>query len=108
MLNEKALTSKIIKQINSKYKDTTWLYKRYAIGNEIGKPDITGIHCGFRVEIEVKAPSLSKGSLEADQGLASKVQAHYLKKFRQLGGIAGVVTSVSQVEELLNGNVTHF
>jgi penicillin-binding protein-related factor A (putative recombinase) len=98
---EKQLTNKIIKWLNEEHVHTTWVYKRFAIGNEAGKPDITGIHKGVRVEIEVKRPCLNKGSIEANMELGSKIQQHYIRKVRQYGGIAGVVCSVEQVAELL-------
>ena len=98
---EKTLTNKIIKHINQTYKSTTWLYKRFAQGNDAGQPDITGIHQGMRVEIEVKAPHRDLGSLAANHSLASKRQQFYLTKYARLGGLTGVVCSLPQALEVL-------
>jgi len=88
---EKQLTNKIIKSFNER--PDVWFYKRFASGNEAGKPDITGIFDGTRVEIEVKAPRLLNRQIQAleEAGdidglfsetlkLASKRQAFYIKK----------------------------
>ena len=111
-MNEKSLTNKIIKTLNGL--DGCWVYKRYgASGNEAGKPDITGIFKGLRVELEVKAPNRRKlsetGNFEAletqineNMSLASKLQRYYIKKFKELGAITGVVTSIDQALYLIN------
>jgi len=100
-MTEKQLTNKIIQTLNSKSPETTWVYKRFATYNEIGQPDITGIYCGRRVEIEVKAGHLDRGSVESNLDLASKAQRYYIKKYLKLGAIAGVVCTVEQAVELL-------
>jgi hypothetical protein len=93
-MTEKQLTNLIIRYVNSKYADCAFVYKRKGgSGNETGKPDITGIYRGVRIELEVKSPHLSKGSIEADFELASKLQQHYIRKFQKLGGLSGVATS---------------
>ena len=104
MESEKQITNKIIKVLNAKYAETTWVYKRFATYNEIGQPDITGVHRGKRVEIEVKAPSLDRGSVEANKILASKKQRFYLDKYEKLGAITGVVCGLKQAEGLLKAS----
>ena len=101
---EKTLTNKIIKYINSNYAETTYLYKRLGSGNESGKPDITGVHNGLRVEMEVKAAHRDKGSIENNLSVASKRQQYWIKKFSKLGAISGVVTSLNQALKLLGEN----
>jgi len=97
--SEKQLTNKLISHLNKQ--PSAWVYKRHAISNEAGKPDITGIYKGLRVEIEVKAPCRDRGSLTANLRIASKIQQHYIKKIQKLGGIAGVVCTVDQADNLL-------
>ena len=118
---EKQLTNKII----SFYKThpNVYLYKRFASGNEAGKPDITGIYkinnIGIRLEIEVKAPRRMTNKMakkiakleesnqiellfEETYQLASKRQQYWLRKFQSYGAITGVVLSLNQLELLLN------
>jgi len=103
--SEKQLTDKIIRMLNG-YRETTWVYKRHAVSNEAGKPDITGIHEGLRVEMEVKSPSRNLGSISANIEIASKIQRHHIKRIQRLGGIAGVVCTLDQAAELVFGKST--
>ena len=109
---EKTLTNKIIKSLNNI--DGVWVYKRYApSGNEAGQPDITGIAKGLRVEIEVKAPHRRDVFEEAELSdlidknlqIASKRQQYYIKKYKELGAITGVVTGLDQALWLINNKI---
>ena len=99
--SEKQLTNEIIEFLNNYQSKKIWVYKRFATNNEVGQPDITGIYDGRRVEIEVKAPHLDRGSVEANLELGSKLQRYYIRKYAQLGAITGVVCGLNEVKELM-------
>jgi hypothetical protein len=114
---EKILTNRIIRELNKM--PGTWVYKRFASGNEAGKPDLTGISGGLRLEIEVKSPHRAtkriqelESRIKADKKLSplalealmqetlllgSKLQRYNIKRFQRFGAITGVVTSLDQV-----------
>ena len=110
-MTEKQITNKIIQAINSQ--DNMWCYKRFGCGhgNNKGMPDITGISNGIRLEIEVKDPNRLPSKhreetdietlLAANLLIASKLQQYYVKKYKKLGAIAGVVTSVEEAMYLV-------
>lgn len=100
--SEKQLTNEIIRFLNNYQSKKIWVYKRFACGNEAGQPDITGICDGRRVEIEVKAPHLDKGSVTSNLELGSNLQRYYIRKYAELGAIAGVVCGLKQVKELMD------
>jgi hypothetical protein len=115
--SEKQLTNKIIKHFNQLYSDRGFIYKRYAIGNEAGKPDLTGVLDSKRVEVEVKAPSRSNATIKALERsnqtqdmfkalnlLASKRQQYWLRRFAKFGAITGVVTSLDQLDSLIKSS----
>jgi len=113
-MNEKRITSSIVKCLNRL--ERCFVYKRFgASGNEVGKPDLTGAYCGIRVELEVKSPDVALRDMRHrfdrfsemsdaerlvlidDQlVLARKLQRYYIKKFRDIGCISGVVISEEQ------------
>ena len=124
MILEKALTKKLLDTVSEEYKTRCLLYKRYSskAGNEAGKPDLTGVLDGIRLEIEVKRPDrLPSELLEIEQKLlrrynkrlherlllealeiASKRQAYWIRRFSAFGCISGVVTSIDQLRLLLD------
>lgn len=56
--SEKQLTNYILKMLNGDANKDVFAYKRHGgQGNEAGKPDITGIVAGMRLELEVKDPA---------------------------------------------------
>lgn len=87
-MREKVISNKIIKHINKQYAETTYLYKRLSDSNQIGMPDITGSHNGIRVELEVKTPERTH--------MVSRHQSYWLNKFKAIGCITGVVTSLEE------------
>ena len=119
MLTEKQLTNKILSNLKSR--SDLFLYKRFATGNEAGKPDLTGVYLlpnqgskiGLRLEIEVKAPRLLTPDLRALESapelffessfrLASKRQQYWLRKFKSYGCLTGVVLDVTHIDLLLS------
>ena len=58
-----------------------------------GKPDITGCIKGRRFELEVKRPGAKP----------TKLQLEALKKWKEAGAIAEVVTSVEEIKTILKG-----
>jgi len=116
MQTEKQLTNQILNYAKSQ--PNLFLYKRYASGNEAGKPDLTGVYLldslqiGLRIEIEVKAPRLLTSALIDLQShpealfketfkIASKRQQYWLKKFKSYGCLTGVVLDLSHVDLLI-------
>ena len=128
--NEKVLTNQIIKLICADPRGMA--YKRDATsGNEMGKPDITGVAYGVRLELEVKDPvRMSKAAralsrrlenaweasgkvlttdvelglwllVEELHSLASTHQRIWIKRFNKANAISCVVTSLFQAEVLL-------
>lgn len=57
-----------------------------------GIPDILGVHNGRLFAFEVKRPGKK----------ATEIQAWCISQIRNAGGLAGVVTSVEEVQELLS------
>ena len=115
------MTNKIVKYINTQI-EGGYVYKRYATGNEAGKPDLTGVFRGYRLEFEVKSKSREPSGLEAlrlrlldsslgsdfkafyELGLsiASKRQAYWIKRFSSLGAISGVVFDLRDIDIYLS------
>ena len=115
---EKALTNKILKALNALR--GVLAYKRMAVYNEVGKPDITGVVSGIRLEIEVKRPSLMPSQPKTLRGLetkqimelfrrnlrlASKIQQYHIRKFYDYGCLTGVALSVEQAVYLVNNRL---
>jgi hypothetical protein len=58
-----------------------------------GISDLIGVYEGRGLALEVKLPG----------GKVSKIQAAFLRRWHDAGGVAAVVRSVEDVEELLGG-----
>lgn len=69
------------------------LHYRNNMGFNSGYPDITAIYKGFYVGIELKR--------EDGKGHASGAQLQMINWIREAGGIAGVVASIEDLENLL-------
>lgn len=70
----------------------TWLVKIHASGMQgRGIPDILGVANGRMVALEVKRPG----------GKPTRIQQYRIDKLRQLGAVAGIVTSIADVQKLL-------
>lgn len=63
-----------------------------------GLPDIIGCIGGRFIGLEVKDPSNTKYG-------ATELQLHRIEEIKQAGGIAGVVTSIEDVKELLKDEI---
>lgn len=124
--SEKQLTNYIVKMLRQDDTGDILAYKRHGGGiNEAGKPDVTGVVAGIRIELEMKDParmskemashlenleiclasdgnakSLFAANLEVSANLlplASKIQQVWIKRFLKAGAIASVICSPAQV-----------
>lgn len=72
----------------------TWAQKMHgSVFMDAGTPDIIGVHKGLAFAFEAKRPG----------GKATKAQTVMLARWRAAGAITGVVHSVDEVKELLEG-----
>ena len=69
------------------------LHYRNNMGFNSGYPDITAIHRGYYVGIELKR--------EDGKGRASGSQLQMIRWIREAGGVAGVVASIDDLKQLL-------
>lgn len=90
---EKVITNQILKALRQKMGSRGWLKKIHGSPYMSSLPDIVGCVEGRFVGIEVKRPSNRNGVTPGQQA--------ELDAIREAGGIAGVVTSVKEAEELI-------
>ena len=86
---ESAVQSKIIKWLESEGHYVARVLK----ASKSGTPDLLACVDGKFVALEVKRPS---------GGVVSPLQKHHIEKINGAGGVAGVVRSVKDVEDLIN------
>ena len=86
-MKESAIQKKIIAYLNFK-----GCYSIKTITtNRSGSPDIICCYKGLFVALEVKA----------EKGIVSKLQEYHLEQIKKSGGVAAVVRSVDEVQEVL-------
>ncbi len=91
---ERAITDKIMRYLKS-LSPHGWFFKTHGGSMQIaGLPDIIGLYHGRFVALEVKRPKL---------GRLTKLQEKILGLICAAGGIAGVVTSVEEVQQIIGG-----
>ena len=90
MPQESNITKSIMRYL--KGLDCSWWFKVWGSGMmQVGIPDIVGLYHGRFVAFEVKQPGKQP----------SKIQAHIIGLIRAAGGIAEVVTSRKEAEEII-------
>lgn len=79
--------------------------KRHGGPYNPGEPDLTGCIGGQRYEIEVKRPGEQRlTKLDPFERLgATKLQAGELHRWEAAGAVVGVVNSVEQLREIIEG-----
>lgn len=84
---------KILDYLSEKYPES--FSRKIAQGaySKGGTPDILFVHKGRYIGFEVKRPFF---------GVTSKLQEQTIKAIRRAGGVAEVVTYVSEVEKIMN------
>lgn len=87
MMKEQQIQTAIIKHLQSR---GAWVCKIIK-ASKAGVPDVLACVDGRMVALEVKAPG----------GRVSELQEYNIEKIIGAGGLAGVVYSVADVEELL-------
>ena len=85
--------TKIIGHLKKKYPDS--FVRKYSAGafSSGGVPDILFIHKGRYIGFEVKRPYF---------GTVSELQKQTIKDIRRAGGVAEVVTYISEVDKIIN------
>lgn len=87
---EKKIENKI-----KKYLEDHGIYYFKHHGNKfstVGVPDIIACYKGYFLAFEVKAP----------KGKTSKLQDYHIAKIKRSGGIAAVVKSLEEVEDIID------
>lgn len=89
---ESYFQKKIIDHLKEKYPDS--FTKKYSAGaySSGGVPDILFVYKGRYIGFEVKRPYF---------GVVSELQKQTIKEIRKAGGVAEVVTYVSEVEKII-------
>lgn len=87
---EKSITAGILRYLNSL--PGCYACKVHGGPYMAGWPDIVGCYQGRALALEVKRPG----------NRATKLQLAVLRKWREAGAVAGVVTSVEDVKELVS------
>lgn len=89
---ESKIRTKIIRNLKITFPGL-WLVIHGSNMQAKGFPDILGLHRGFFIAIEVKKPGKEK--------TLTKIQAHYLRKIKEYGGISFMATSWLEVKRKL-------
>lgn len=92
-MSERRLTTNILKTLRQRWPEAWWIKVHGGPMQQGGIPDIIGCVNGQLVGLEVKLPGGGHG--------VTDLQAHTMKQIRLAGGIAVVVTSVAEAEDLV-------
>jgi len=89
-MTEAAITEAIIRWLRAR---GAHVIKTYGGPYRRGLPDLIGVYRGRALALEVKRPG----------GKPTRLQQYELERFAAAGAVAGVVTSVEDVKQLLRG-----
>lgn len=92
---EKEITNKILKALRTKTGSRGWFKKIHGSPYMSSLPDIIGCYDGRFVGLEVKRPSNRNGVTPGQQAELDKIE--------EAGGLSGVVTSVEEALDLIEG-----
>ena len=90
---ESHFQKKILDYLNERYPESFARKITQGAYSQGGTPDILFIYKGRYIGFEVKRPFF---------GITSKLQEQTIKQIRRAGGVAEVVTYVSEVEKIMN------
>ena len=90
-MSEGTLVRRILKALREKYPNNVWYKIHTGPYQERGVPDILGSHGGYFIALEVKLPG--------KENTVTKYQKYQIKRIRNSGGYACVVTTVKEARE---------